>query len=175
MNRLVKVLSTEIDQRARRIIKYLGFGRHDVRTSKQIGPYGTDAHPIPGMRALYVKSAQNGEVLIVGYINRNALAAVGEHRIYSTDTDGVVKTYIHLKNDGVMLLGGDADYAVRFNALKSEFDKLVEDHNSLVSKFNSHVHPGVQAGGGSTGATLTTENPSTADISGAKIETIKTP
>jgi hypothetical protein len=172
---LVKIDSTTIDNLGRRLAKMIGFGTRDVRTALQIGPYGVDAHPIKGMIALYAKTTQHGKDVIVGYLNRNAIAALGEHRIFSTDEDGQVKTYVHCKNDGVLELGGNEDFGVRFSKLQEAFNELKADHNDLVSKYNTHTHQGVTTGGGTTGATLATDTASNANIAPAKIDTIKTP
>lgn len=74
-----------------------------------------------------------------------------------------------------MEIGGNANFAARFNELKSGFDQLLGDHNALVSKYNTHVHPGVVVGPGSSLVTPSIESPSTASIDAAKIDEIKFP
>jgi hypothetical protein len=64
-----------------------------------------------------------------------------------------------------------------FNQLKNDHNDLVNKYNDLVTKFNTHVHSGVTTGPGASGPTSLTgqaENESSADISGAKIDEIKT-
>ena len=77
-----------------------------------------------------------------------------------------------MKNDETIEIGGDTDFMVRYSELESAFNELRDDFNNLVTKFNTHVHP--SPAGGSTGPTPTGGTPSTADITGAKINEIKT-
>lgn len=158
MNALTRVISTRLDSVARRIVKVLRYGKSDVQEAIETSPYGTDSNPIKNMVAIYAETAVKGRVIIIGYINKNQLAAVGEHRVYSTDENGNLKTYIWLHNDGTMDIGGNSNHMTQFEALKSAFDKFVSD-------FNAHSHA-------SNGAPPTT--PTTADMSGAKLSTIKT-
>jgi hypothetical protein len=146
----------------------------DVQTSFQASPYGVDSNPIKDMIAVYTATQEKGKTVIVGYINTNQIADVGENRIFSTDSEGNVVMFLHLKNDGTAEFGGDDDFMVRFNELQTGFDELVNDHNDLVQAFNTHVHPGVTSGGASTLITIEPEVPSSADITPAKIEEIKT-
>lgn len=64
-----------------------------------------------------------------------------------------------------VILNGGADWAVQFSALQTAFDELK-------SAFNTHVHAGVTSGGASTAATSV---PSAADISLAKIASVRLP
>lgn len=176
MNTLVKTISTELDNLQRRIIKFLRFGNSDVQTSFQAGPYGVDSNPVKDVIAIYAPTSEKGKTVIIGYINKNQLAKVGEHRIFSTDAEGNEATYLYLKDDGTMEIGGASDWMVRFSELEAAFNEFLDD-------YNNHTHPGVivaVTGGsgapavGTPGNTATTDTPSTADISGAKIEEIKT-
>lgn len=171
---LVKIIDTTIDNLKRRVVKFLRLGGKDVQSSLQAEPYGVDAHPIKDMIAIYAKTGEKGKTVIIGYINKNQQALIGEHRLFSTDKNGVEKAFLWLRNDGNLEVNGDDDNMVRFSELKTEFDKLTSDFNSLVSTFNTHVHPGVTAGGASTLVTVTSGAPSTADIADAKIDEVKT-
>lgn len=64
-----------------------------------------------------------------------------------------------------LVLNSGSDFAVQFTALQTAFEELK-------LAFNTHVHPGVTSGGASTAITGTQ---STADISLAKITSIKVP
>lgn len=174
MINLVKIISTEFDNLSRRVVKLLRLGRSDVQTSLEAGPYGVDSNPIKNMVALYIKTGEKGKTVIIGYINKNQQAAPGEHRIYSTDTAGVEKAYAWLRADGTIEINGDDDNMVRYSELKTAFDELKSDFNALVTKYNAHVHPGVTAGGASTAPTTSSGSSSTADMSGAKIDEVKT-
>lgn len=143
----------------------------------QAGAYGTDAQPIEDCIAIYAQTGVKGKTVIIGYINKNAVAGVGEHRLFSTDADGVVKFYIHLKNDGTCEIGGNADNMVRYSKLEEAFNQLKSDHDALVTAFNAHMHPTAGTGAPSPPTPIPNSipaTPSTADISDAKIEEIKT-
>lgn len=136
---LSKHISSAIDK-GRRIVKVLCFGKSDVRTAYEVAPYGTDAQAPKDVIAIYADTSNKGERIVVGYINKQQLAAVGEHRTYSTDADGALQFYIWQKNDGTCEIGGDSDNMVRYSELEAAFNELKQDFNSLVSTFNSHIH-----------------------------------
>lgn len=172
---LSKILSTDFDTFKRRVVKVLRLGKDDVQTGKEAMPFGMDSSPIQDMVGVFMDTSEKGKPVLVGYFNKNQLAQPGETRFFSVDSNGSLKAYVWLKNDGNLLLNGDADNAVRFSKLEEGFNKLKSDLNDLIGKYNSHTHTGVQTGGGSSGNTPTVATPSTASIAGAKIETVKTP
>lgn len=161
----VKIDSSSFDKFKRRIIKYLRYGLNDTQTSIEASAAGTDSSPIKDMVALYAQTSGTGESYIIGYLVKDKLAEPGEYRIFSTDDSGTLKTYIWLKNDGKIQLGGTADHAVRFSKLEDGFNQLKSDFNA----FLTHVH-------GSSGTPPTPPAiPSIASISQAKINEILTP
>ncbi len=163
---LTKVFSSSLDKISRRVVKFLRNGKSDVQTAEESGPYGVDSNPIRHMIAIYAKTEQAGQNVLIGYINKNQLAEQGEIRIYSTDSDGGLKTYVWCKNNGDILLGGDADNAVRFNPLKQEMTNL----QNFINQQLLLIATGIAAGGGSySPGTLTI------DISNSKADKIKTP
>jgi len=170
---IVKVISTRITSEIRQI-KFLRMGKSDVQETEQIAPHGIDSNPVENMIAIYSPTLQQGEPVILGYINKNQIADVGETRIFSTDEKGELKTFIHLLNDGTMEIGGNGDFMARFNELKSGFDELRGDFNSHVQNYNTHVHPGVTPGPSATAITPSISTPSAASIDAAKIDEIKT-
>lgn len=178
MNSIVKVISTKIDSTKRRLIKYLRFGSSDVQESLEVSSYGIDSNPIPEMVALYSTTSEIGKPVIIGYINKNKVADVGEFRVFSTDDKGGVKTFVHLKNDGVMCLGGDSDNAVKYSELEKAFNQLKSDHDKLAQKWTKFCLGYVPGSPSVPGApvTLATETvqKSTASITPAKNENIKT-
>lgn len=176
MINLVRIINTSVDNLGRRVAKFFRLGKI-VETATQAAPYGVDAQPIEDCIAVYAQSGIKGKTVIIGYINKNAIADVGEHRIFSTDADGAVQFYIHLKNDGTCDIGGDADNMVRFSELETAFNQLKDDHDTLVTAFNAHMHPTAATGAPSPPTPVPNQIPavpSTADISGAKIDEIKT-
>jgi hypothetical protein len=176
MNALVKILSTESGPLGRLIVKFLRYGSNDVQTSISAQPFGTDSNPVKDMIAVYAPTSEMGKTVIIGYLNPDAIAEVGGHRIYSTDESGAVQGTIYLRANGDAEINGDTDNMVRFTKLKEAFDKLKSDHNSLVTAFNTHLHPTASVGPPSPptpGAGIPAQ-PSSADISGAKIDNVKT-
>jgi hypothetical protein len=168
----VKTISTEVDSLQRRVIKFLRFGKKDVQTSLQVSPHGIDSNPVKDLIALYADTGEKGKTVLVGYLNKNVLAAVGETRLYSTDADGALQTFIWLKADGTMELGGNTKHLARFEELKSGYDQLKTDFNNLVTAFNAHMHP--TAGTGPPSPPTVTGTASTASIDSSKIDEIKT-
>jgi len=168
---VVKVISTSISQ-LRRLIKFYRLGNSDVRENYEIGPYGVDSNPVKDMVAIYAETAVKGKAVIIGYVNKNQMADVGELRLYSTDADGVEQFFVWFKNNGTLEVGGNSDNMVRYSELKLAFDELKTDLNNLVTAYNAHQHP--TAAPGPPSPPTVTGSPSGADISGAKIDEVKT-
>jgi hypothetical protein len=167
---LTKVISSKIDEFGRLAIKFLRLGKSDVRECLEVSPYGIDSNPIKDMVALFSPTGENGKDVIVGYINKNRIADVGETRLFSTDANGVLKMYVHVKNNGTIEFGGNSDNLVRFSELQTGFDNLKTDLNTFISVFNAHVHP---TPSGVSSPTATQGTVSAASISGAKINELK--
>ena len=72
-------------------------------------------------------------------------------------------------------INGSADNAVAYADLKLAFDQLKADFDGLVSIFNLHVHVVTTPDtiNGSAAPTLTLDAPSTADMSGAKVNNVR--
>lgn len=152
-----KVISTAINDAKNMVIKVLRLGTKDVQTSKQIAPFGIDSNPIKDMVAVHTETGIKGETIIVGYVNKEHIADIGELRLFSTDSDGEIKATVFLRNNETLELMGDSNFLVKFNELQTEFNKLQ-------SAYNSHVHA-------SSGAPVSII--STANISLAKNDKIK--
>ncbi len=174
MLNFVKTISSEKDSLQRRIIKFLRFGNSDVQTSQEVSPHGIDSVPYKDLIAVYGKTESTGKTVVIGYLNKDRLADVGENRLFSTDSNGQLSTYIWLKNDGTMEIGGDTDNMVRFSKLKDAFDELKNDFNNFVSTtYATHTH--VSASPGSpTAVPVPLGTTSAANIDPAKIDEIKT-
>jgi len=163
---LTKVISTSIDKVSRRLVKILRFGNNDVQEPFQANNFGVDSNPIAGMVAVYSATSENGANVIVGYLNKNQMANPGEIRIFSTDSDGNLKTYLWLTADGEIKIGGDIDNAMRYSPLKDELDNFKTQIQAELVKIATGI---TGVGGAYVPGTLTI------DISGAKINEIKTP
>ena len=154
MIKLVKTISTSFDTFKKRIVKVMVMGKNDVQTCQQITPFGVDSNPTPNLVAVYAKTGEMGKTVIIGYLNKDLLAGIGETRLFSTDEVGVLKSYIWLKNDETIEIGGDGDFMVRYSALATAFNLLKTDLDTVRAALSLP--------------------PSLADISGAKIDKIKT-
>lgn len=175
MNNFVKVISTEIDTLKRRIVKVLRFGKSDVQTAIECGPYGIDSNPIKDMVAVYGETTEKGKVTIIGYINKNQKAGIGEFRTFATDENGTEKFYTWMKSDGTMEIGGGANFAVKFNELKTEFNALKQSHNDFLTEYKTHTHVlTLTSGTGTAAPTVSTQTPNTSNIDNAKNDKIKT-
>jgi len=170
MINVTKTISTSI-KNAVRFVKFLRMGKSDVQECRQASPFGIDSAPTKDMAAIYAKTGEVGKPVIIGYINKNQIAEIGETRFFSTDENGTVKIALHLKNDGTAEFGGNTKNMVRFQELETGFNDLKTDFNNLVTAYNSHIHP---FSSGTTSPTATQGTSSTADISGSKIDEIKT-
>jgi hypothetical protein len=172
------IISSEIAS-AKRKVKMQVMGKDDVQDVPQIAPHGIDSSPIKDARGLCVTTALNSQGVFIGVVNGNQEAKDGEIRIFSTDSDGQLQTFIHLHDDGTIDVGGTSDNMVRYSELETAFNQLKEDFNNLVTSYNSHTHittatVGPTAVPGVIAPTISTGTPSTADITPAKIDEINT-
>jgi len=160
--RIIKVISTELDTQKRRITKFLRMGKSDIQTAYNSTQYGIDTNPVKDMQAIHTPTGESGESVVIGYINTNLLAEVGSIRLFSENT------YLHLRENGQIEIGGTGDYAVRFNELKKGFDQLKAD-------FNSHIHTTTATVGASAAPGVITPPTasSSANIDNSKIEYIE--
>lgn len=188
---VAKVISTSLDRAKRSVVKILFQGKltngqGDVRTPIEASAFGVDSNPTEGKIAIYAQSPQKGKYYIIGYLNTDRKALVGETRLFSTDDAGALQAYLWLRNNGQFLeLNGNDNFAVKFNELKTEFNELKGKHNDLVSKYNAlavlmgtHVHPyinvAIPATTSASGTPGQAATPSAANIDNAKNTKIKT-
>lgn len=176
---LVRITATRVDDKGRRLIK--GNSLSSTFETEQYGPHGTDSCPINSAVVALMPTQRNGDEAIIGVLNNQQKSALGEHRIYSTDSDGGFKFNVWCRADGTLLIGdsdvpGDyTDNLTNFSPLKSEYDKT---KNYILALRNATqaalvaidaVVPGTSAAfiSAMTGQVL-------GDISSAKNEKIKT-
>ena len=121
---LSKIKSSLI-KASKRILKVEQYG---VKTANECSSFGDDSSPVKDMIAVYCNTAENGEPVVIGYINSNQLAAIGEKRIYSLKADKSLSAYIWLKNNETLEINGSADNIVRYqkldNALQAQKDLI---------------------------------------------------
>ena len=94
-----------------RMIKVDQFG---AKEPYECAPFGFDSNPVKDMTAVYADTSENGEPVIIGYINENQLSDIGELRLYNSN-----KSYIWLKNDDTIELNGNSRTIVAFIDLKT--------------------------------------------------------
>lgn len=90
---------------------------------------------------------------------------------------------ITFRTDGTIEINGSDDYAVAYTDLKSAFDQLVSDFNTLVTQYNTDmtaIAAGATAAIAASGLwttelTIGGASSSSADMSDAKIDTVKVP
>ena len=133
-----KVISNVIES-GRQLVKHLRFGDADVLEDPQATPAGIDSAPIKDMKAVYATTSSIDQSVVVGYIPVDSKAEPGEIRIFSMDDDGNEQTFIWVKKDGSIEIGGDADFAVGFDQTKKSIDELKDDINNLKNIFSAWV------------------------------------
>lgn len=173
-----KVISTSLDAAKRLVVKILYQGKltngqGDVRTPIEASPFGVDSNPTEGKIAIYAQSPQKGKYYIIGYLNTDRKALVGETRLFSTSASGDLEMYLWLRNNGFMEIGGDQNHMTRYEGLETAFNQLKANFNTFVSVYNAHTHI-VTSPGNPTGPAVAQGATSSADISNAKITEIKT-
>jgi hypothetical protein len=168
--------STSLGILGRRIIKFLGLGRSDIQTAPQAAPYGIDSNPTQNMVAIYADLGNKGAKTVIGYLNVDSVADVGELRLFSTDSDSALQFVIHLRANGTCEIGGTTDNMVRYSKLEDAFNTLKDDLNNHIQNYNAFAAAYVPGSPSALGTppTAATSTPSTADITPAKIDEIKT-
>jgi len=177
--KLLRVDSSILNKLKQRVMKLLG--AKAIYTAEDYAPHGTDSVAPKGTTAIYIKTEADGDECVIGYLIKNRVAEVGEHRLFSTDANGLFKFNVWLRADGTVLMGDSenpatyANFAVKYNELATEFNELKTKFNALVSSYNSHVHPYVNGTTpAATGTTATPATASAANITNAKNAKIKT-
>lgn len=150
-------------EKGSRILKVEQFG---AKTAVECSPFGEDSSPVKGMTAIYAETSEIGDPVIIGYINENQMAAVGEKRMYSVKPDGTISIYVWLKNNGTMELGGTAHNLVRYTPLNTALQSEVNSINSELIKIQTAI---VALGG------VYVPNSISINITGSKINEIKSP
>lgn len=154
-------LDSAIIEGGKRILKVFQYG---VKTASETLPFGVDSSPLKGMTAVYGNTSNNGDTVILGYIQKEQLAEPGETRLFSLDSSGNLKAFIWLKNNGDIQLNG-ADYSsVRFQPLQSGINAKDSLINTELAKIATAI--------GTLGGAYVPGNINT-DISQSESQTIK--
>ena len=162
-----KINGERVINTGRRILKILTFGKISVNDVNEASPFGLSSSAPNGTTAVYSESTSNGEKILLGYLNTNQTGVErGGFKIYSTDDTGQVQTYIYLRPNGDIELGGNNDNLIRFSALDSGLSNLDTQIQAELTKIAAGIS---SAGGSYTPGTIET------DISQAKIDELKIP
>lgn len=175
MNKLVKVISARLDNLGRLLVKFTGSGREDTQEVVTVSSFGIDSFPIKDLIAIQAKTQVSGESVVVGFILKDRVADVGETRIYSTNENGVVQQYIHLKNDGTAEFGGTGDFLTRYLPTAATIEEIQDDIATLKNILSTWV-PVPNDGGAAlkTAAASWAATPLIESISDAKITEFNT-
>lgn len=176
MIKLIKVISTRFYQ-SYFMTKFLGMGKDDVQETKTATPYGFDSNPIKDIIGIQVQTTVNGENVVIGFIGKNGITEPGESRMFSTDDNGNLKIDLHVKKDGTIHFGGENGNLVRYQELKQEYDKTKDVVDTILNILRGSPIP--EPGNGANSALQSAlsgalAGKSTGDISGAKIDELKT-
>lgn len=175
--KVVSVISTKIRE-GWLYTKLLKSGKSDVQDVKTASLPGIDSVPLEDDRALYEMTDVSGENFVIGFLVKNRKAEPGEVRLFSLNDDAVEQIYMHLKKTGDIHFGGDTGNLTRYQELESAFNQLKDDHNTLAQKWDAFCASYIPGSPSTVGAPPTlsasTVGQSTADITGAKIDKLKT-
>lgn len=133
-------------------------GPDDIQTVEYVPLPGTDANPINGSK-VFVMPVANSYLIAFGADDGVTPSTdMGENFLYSVDDTGTVAALIKLLKSGIIEINGDADFAVRFDALDTAIQTFVTSLNALFA---------TKADASGAAGTLTL------DISGAKVDEVK--
>jgi hypothetical protein len=177
--RTVVILGSSIEE-STRVIKVSELSEDDVQTLDAVGAFGEDSNPPKDLRGVSLETGVRGESVILGFYGDFHDTEPGEKKIYSTESDGsAVAAFIKLLTDGTQEFNGSGNFLTKFNELETAFNTLKADYDNLVTLYNAHIHTttatvGATAVPGEIAPTTSSGSSSTADISGAKAENLKT-
>jgi hypothetical protein len=154
-----------------------GFGLNNHTVQNMVSP-GIEFCPADGEKLIIVpiNNSKSYMVAIAG-TNENIAPVCnkGERRIFSVSEDGqTLKSFAKFKNDGVLELNGNDNFAVLFNELKTEFNELKGKYNSVVNVLKTWVVAPTDGGLAlQTAINLLAVNPLTDPTSSANIDNAK--
>jgi hypothetical protein len=162
---LCKLKSFEI-QKGERILKVEQIG---IKTADFATSFGDDSVPPKNWTAVYCDTLNDGDKVIVGWINSNQLTKVksGEKRLFSLKENGKDQSIeIYLRNDEKIEIGGNQDNLVRYSKLNLG---LQSEKNSINIELQK-IATAISTLGGSY-----IYQPISVDISDSKIDQLLSP
>lgn len=119
--KLLRIVGTSYNTLKQLVVKTIG--AKATYTAEEYSSWGVDSRPPNGTTALYTRTEADGDEAIIAYLIKNRLAEVGELRLFSTSANGTLQTYIWLKADGTIQLGGVSNGGlVKIDNLKTQYD-----------------------------------------------------
>lgn len=174
--RVTKIVSTKIGEQNRVFTKLVCKGPNDVQEIETMNPAGIHSRGLKDDVAVMSDTEVMGESVLVGYIPKDVDVEEGEIRIFSRDPgNGAQKIFIWVKNDGVIEFGGNADNLIRYTKTANSINELKDSINDLKNIISAWV-PVPNDGGAALKSALASwfASPLVQDISGAKIDELKT-
>lgn len=87
----------------------------DSHESIQVAPFGDDSCPPKGVKGIKAKTSTDSVFVILGYFNKNNMAAAGEKRLFSVREDGEESVYVYLKNTGTFEIGTSDGFLMTYD------------------------------------------------------------
>lgn len=144
----------------------------DIQTVQLLTQAGEDTNPVNGSLVAILPMGEAWKIGVAVNDGITPTMARGEKKVYSS-VGGTIKAFINWLVGGILELNGNADFAVRFTALETAFNQLKTELNTFMAVYNLHTHPtapvGPVSGPSAPGIAAA------ADISGAKVDTVKLP
>lgn len=128
----------------------------DMQTVEYVPLPGQDENPINDSKVYILEVGPGYKIAIGADDGVTPTAAAGEKYLYSVDSAGAIQAILKLLSSGIIEVNGNADFAVRFDALDTALQNMLTALNADIV---------VAGGAGST----------TLDLSGAKVDEVKLP
>lgn len=97
-------------------------------------PYGIDSNPLKGMTSVYAETSNNGEPVIIGYINESQISEPGEIRLFNSG-----KGYVWIRKDNSIELNGNKRTIVAYQDLKTELENTIVKLNAELVKIQTAI------------------------------------
>jgi phage gp45-like len=155
----------------------------DIQTVELLTQAGEDTNPPDGSLVAILPVGEAWKVAIACKDGIVPTMGRGEKKIYSS-AGGVIKAFIELLSTGInkiwgetkvqidapaIEINGSTDFAVAYNDMKAAFDQFKTEVNLVITHYNIHSH------NATVPPNSTPQSLVTADMAGAKVDTVKLP
>lgn len=173
--KLSTVISNIITKGLRSIkVKTIG---ENIETASYVSSGNIDFNPVKNMKAIFAKTANSSEPVILGYVNKTIIDDLeeGEGAFFSTDNETPL-AIIRARKNGNLELNGDNDNIMRYSIMKEEYDKTKEVLDAILSTLETPIN---EPGNGAPSAfqaemIAAVGTKETGDISGCKVDNVLT-